>query len=239
MPVNSIGKSELYAVPWKTSDVTAGIVLAVAGVVVFTIIYAIIYQAINADPGLDLGFAIVGGAAYGIVLLVSWVMGPIRYGATLGSLGLKLPVSRNYHQLVLPLLALAASLVFTGLYVVAVSVLGWDALEPGPQTDDIILEGPAVIGSFVLAVLWGPLAEEVFFRGFVFPGLVGQLGLIGAAVASSFLFALAHVDPGVMIPIFVTGLILAWLYHRTGSLWSCFVAHALQNALVLSVGLWL
>ena len=39
----------------------------------------------------------------------------------------------------------------------------------------------------------------------------------------------------VMIPIFITGSLLAWLYWRTGSLWAPIGAHAAQNA--LAVGL--
>ena len=42
-------------------------------------------------------------------------------------------------------------------------------------------------------------------------------------------------DPGVLVPIFITGFLLAWLYHRTGSLWPNIVAHAGQNALALVV----
>ncbi|MED5568055.1 MAG: CPBP family intramembrane glutamic endopeptidase, partial [Chloroflexota bacterium] len=39
---------------------------------------------------------------------------------------------------------------------------------------------------------------------------------------------------GVLVPIFVTGMLLAWLYHRTGSLWPGIAAHAGLNALAVS-----
>jgi membrane protease YdiL (CAAX protease family) len=39
----------------------------------------------------------------------------------------------------------------------------------------------------------------------------------------------------VMVPIFITGFLLAWLYWRTGSLWAAIGAHAGQNALALGV----
>jgi len=228
-PVKSIRKSELRPVPWKTSDVILGLGL----VVVSVLVVVFIYRALGEDPGSGLGLAVIGGTTYGIVLLASWLMGPVRYGASLRSLGFRLPTPRGYLQLLLPLLVLGASLAFTGVYARLVSLLGWEMPRTLPK--EFVLEGPALIGSFAVVVLWGPLAEEVFFRGFIFSGLTGRYGFARAAVASSLLFALAHGALEVIAPIFVTGMLLAWLYHRTGSLWGCVGAHALQNALVFSI----
>ena len=228
--MNVIRKSELRPVPWKTFDVAMGIALVVVGLVVLVIIYL----AVISDPQSGVGFIIAGGATGGILILGSLVIGPVRYGASLGSLGLKPQAPSSYFHLILPLLVLAASLAFSVLYASLMSLLGWDVLES--PLEELDLEGPTVIGGLALVVvLWGPLAEEVFFRGFVFSGLMGQMGFARAAVASSLLFALFHLDPRVMVPIFVTGMLLAWLYHRTGSLWSCCAAHAMQNALAFSI----
>jgi membrane protease YdiL (CAAX protease family) len=51
-------------------------------------------------------------------------------------------------------------------------------------------------------------------------------------------FSAFHLAPGVLLPVFVTGLLLAWLYHRTGSLWPCMAAHAGQNAIALAATLY-
>jgi membrane protease YdiL (CAAX protease family) len=40
---------------------------------------------------------------------------------------------------------------------------------------------------------------------------------------------------GVVIPIFVTGLLLTWLYAKTGSLVPSLLAHIGQNLLALAV----
>ena len=221
-------------VPWKTSDVAFGISLAGVGILVLVVIY----RAVSADVESGRGFAILGGTAYGIVLLACWFMGPIRHRTSVGSLGLKPPSPGRYLQPSLLLLVLGASLGFLILYAGLLSLLGWEDLLPRSQADDILLEGPWIIGSFALVVLWGPLAEELFFRGFIFPGLVGWMGVRHAAVASSLLFALFHVDPKVMVPFFAIGMLLAWLYHRTGSLWNCFAAHAIWNGVALSISVW-
>ena len=210
---------------------------------VFGLIYTGIFRALDADATSGLGLFLILALVYVIVLAITWVMGPARHHVSVGSLGLRLPSSRSKFQLFLPLLVLAASLALTAIYAAVISVLGFDLPESLPS--DFDLEGPRIIGGLALVIiLWGPLAEEIFFRGFVFSGLVGRLGVVGAALISSLLFAIAHVDPSRWVdtlilvpPIFITGLLLAWLYHKTGSIWSAFAAHALQNALAFAVGI--
>ena len=230
--MKSIGQSEIPTVPWKTSDVVIGMALVAFGILVLIIIYG----AIGADPDSASGIAIIAGIAYALVMLVSWSMGPARHRESLRSLGLRLPAAGSYLQILLLLvLFVGASVLFLALYKGLLSLLGWDDLLPTAQTDEIVLEGPAVIGSFALIVLWGPVAEEIFFRGFIFPGLAGRTGVGLAAVLSSLLFAISHIDPRLIVPFFPIGILLAWLYHKTGSLWSCIAAHAIWNALAFSV----
>ena len=226
-------KGEGQTVPWKGSDVAIGIGL----VVMATVVLLIIYQVIGADPASGLGITIFAGIVYAIVLLASWIMGPIRYRTSLGSLGLRLSASKSFPLvLLLVILVLLASLAFLMVYTGLLSLLGWDNFLPSSeQTDDIVLEGPAIIASVVLIVLWAPLVEEVFFRGFIFPGLAGRMGVALAAVTSSILFAVVHVDPAVMVPFFVIGILLAWLYRKTLSLWSCFAVHATWNGVALAI----
>jgi membrane protease YdiL (CAAX protease family) len=91
------------------------------------------------------------------------------------------------------------------------------------------------IGGLLLALFTGgvvaPIAEEVFFRGFVFAGLYRERGLWPAVVLSSILFALVHITPTSWPPIFLLGVIFAVLYERTGSIWPAVAAHAAVNSL--------
>lgn len=231
--MSSVAHSALSLVPWKSSDVAFAIALVVVGFAITVVLAA------AANPGVALGLAIIGGIGGGIILLAAWIMGPLKYGAPVGTLGLRPPDRRgSFHLLWLPLLVVGASLGSAALYTWLLSLVGPDKLLPPEVTEEIILDGRAVVCTFAVLVLWGPLAEEVFFRGFVLGGLRGWLGPPRAVLASSLVFALFHVDPRVMVPIFVTGLLLAWLYRRTGSVWSSFTAHAAQNGLALSITIW-
>jgi len=78
------------------------------------------------------------------------------------------------------------------------------------------------------------MSEELFFRGFIFRGLLLKMGPWWAIVVSALLFSGFHLSVGVLIPIFITGFLLAWLYWKTGSLWAAIGAHAGQNALALA-----
>jgi hypothetical protein len=87
---------------------------------------------------------------------------------------------------------------------------------------------------FVAVVLAAPLAEEVFFRGFVFPGLIRPLGVGGAIFASGLVFALFHVTNldtlGLLIPFTPIGMLFAWLYYKTGTIWTSIAAHLVFNS---------
>jgi uncharacterized protein len=85
------------------------------------------------------------------------------------------------------------------------------------------------------AVVIAPFCEEVFFRGFVFPGLLRGMSVGWAVLVSSLLFAVAHADPGSFPVLFVIGLALAILRWRTRSLWPCILLHMLNNGIAALV----
>lgn len=91
-----------------------------------------------------------------------------------------------------------------------------------------------LVAGGVLVIVFAPIAEELFFRGFFYGSLRGQLGAPGAAIASSLVFALVHFTSAQtlsLLPLLgVLGLLFCFLYERTGSLYPCIALHALNNA---------
>ena len=139
--------------------------------------------------------------------------------------------------LLLPCLVLLASLGAGATYVRIVSALGLEMLAPPDLPHELLGEGAVRLLSIAGVGLAGPLIEEVFFRGFLLAALVQPLGAFRAAVVASAVFAAAHASIAVVLPLFLTGLLLSWLYLRTGSIWPPFAAHAAQNLLALAVTL--
>lgn len=107
-----------------------------------------------------------------------------------------------------------------------------------PIVPDVMLD---VYGSvdnpwfLIFAIVIGaPLFEEVFFRGFLFPGWQRSfIGLWGTIVVTALLWAVIHLQYdayGVGI-IFVMGLFLGLVRHKTNSIVLCLALHALANAI--------
>ena len=93
-------------------------------------------------------------------------------------------------------------------------------------------KGVLMLTLIAVAVL-APIAEEIFFRGFLYGGLRRRMGALGAMLTSTLLFTALHFSLDAFIPIFVLGLFLAWLYERTGSLYPGMLLHAANNGLAL------
>lgn len=93
----------------------------------------------------------------------------------------------------------------------------------------------------VMAVLLGPLVEEVIFRGAVF-GSLWNRNRAAAYIISWLLFALAHVATytetytGWNLPIYLAqylpfSLAAAWCYQKSGSIWAPVFMHMTANLL--------
>lgn len=87
----------------------------------------------------------------------------------------------------------------------------------------------ALILFFVTASIAAPIFEEIMFRGFLLPSLTKYLPMWGAILASSLLFAVAHLNISEVLPLAVLGVILAVVYTRSRNLLSSMLLHALWN----------
>lgn len=133
----------------------------------------------------------------------------------------------------------AAVIAFGGnlLFSLVVARLGGDASQPEVQSS---IEHAAQRGtlalwfSALLMVVVAPLAEEYLFRGALFAGLRQRLPFWASALISAFVFAAAHLSPGLLLPLAWVGLVNAYLVERTGKLWPAILVHACNNALIFS-----
>jgi len=80
-------------------------------------------------------------------------------------------------------------------------------------------------------VLVAPIVEEIVFRGFFFQGLRQSYGSTKAIFISSAVFALMHMQLEALIPTFLLGCALAYVYDRANSIWPGVLLHFLQNLL--------
>ena len=97
--------------------------------------------------------------------------------------------------------------------------------------------------TFLIVVCLAPFVEEVLFRGYVF-GNLRQHSRLAAYAVSCALFAFLHVWQFavvnhsfsyflLMLQYLAPGLVLAWTYDRSGTLWGSILLHAAANALAV------
>jgi membrane protease YdiL (CAAX protease family) len=96
----------------------------------------------------------------------------------------------------------------------------------------------ASIALILLAVVIAPLSEELFFRGVLFRTVRDRHGFWPAALASAIPFGLVHYVPAPAIDALLlqltmvgTGLGLAWVYERRGTIVASVAAHIAFNVI--------
>lgn len=182
--------------------------------------------------------AVVSATALGLLqIALVWLLGIRTWPPPWALVGFTRPRTSLRMSAMLAVAALVCSLGFAQLYTMAALALGWDFLMPPEIPDGLLLPGGWVVFSALALAVWTPIAEETFFRGFILRGFANRWRLIPALVVSAAVFAALHLAPALLLPVFVTGFLLGWLYHRTGSLWPCIAVHAAQN-LVAVLSAW-
>ncbi|HHT9121095.1 MAG TPA: lysostaphin resistance A-like protein [Candidatus Hypogeohydataceae bacterium YC41] len=135
------------------------------------------------------------------------------------------------------------------LYFLALPLLlgaGWlveyvtRALHGIPQHQEVVTrfmeEKSTGVLTFMLffAALFGPFTEELLFRGFLQPALREIVGAWKAVLLSALLFSFVHLNIYVFLQIFLLGLILAYLFEKTGTLIAPIFVHMLHNTATLT-----
>ena len=84
---------------------------------------------------------------------------------------------------------------------------------------------------YVVIGLLAPVAEEIVFHGAVLRELLQMVSHRWTAIAiSALVFALIHGNPAQMPHAFLIGLLLGWMYWRTGSILPGVVFHWVNNS---------
>ena len=133
------------------------------------------------------------------------------------------------------LFALLAILLFVGIEHGLTVLL--DRPMPESMTQLWQTSGSVVLLLFVV-VIAGPIAEEMFFRGFLYRGLAGtRLGPALPILVTSLLWTAIHIQYELpeLTYIFVAGLLIGWSRHASGSIRPAILMHVTMNAIAMAV----
>lgn len=219
--------------PWRLRDVIAGCVLAALGFIGllgFTVAVIVSGSVQRSDPATAL--LLVGTT----LALEAWIGGIVlglarARGVSLRALWLVAP--RRWSYVFTALFGAYACVILYGAAVLlAERVTGIDlsGIRQGNQIPDDLPRTPLIWMTLGLAVVvLAPLSEELFFRGLVYRGIADRFGSGVGMVTSGVAFALVHFNVSVVVPFTLIGIVFAWVYRASGSLWTTIAAHAIFN----------
>ncbi len=111
--------------------------------------------------------------------------------------------------------------------------------EAGGDRTVEFLQTTATSGDWLAVVLMAavvaPLAEEIFFRGYLYGVLRRYGGRWSAIGVTALLFAAIHGNATGFVPLALLGVVFALAYELTGSLWTNILMHAVFNGTTLAV----
>lgn len=169
--------------------------------------------------------------AVGLVASI-FVFGILRKKLSWADIGIK-PTSRRW--IIWALLTSVA--VIPILSIVALAIQLALGLPTGnPQLNFLVPDQFNWLGAIGMIFFGGvavPIAEELYFRGLLYHWMRQRLGVWIAIPLSSVFFGLLHGDIAVAGATFVIGMVLAWFYERTRSLWASIAIHIFNNTFSL------
>ena len=229
MIVAESGASEPGHSTWSLKEMVyaglAAILIVVLGAIqigALMVVFGADPFAESASPLLAVGIMLLEG----LIIIPAWVWGPGRHGGGWRRLGFR---GFEPKYLLLVILAFVGIMAINGVWSLISS-----ELDLSGQPDMLPMFGEGLSGLALALVLGAgvvPVAEEVFFRGFLYQGLRARWGVLWAVVASSLVFAAVHMIPSVLLPILLMSLLMTWVYERSGSLWTSILLHASINGL--------
>lgn len=163
------------------------------------------------------------------ILVAAWALKGRVAGTALGLRPARLASSAGYV-----VLAYVTFILLAALWTLVMDVQDRENVAVDLGTGDSVF---AFVAGAILTTVMAPLAEELFFRGFLYGGL-RKYGVPIAAIVSGLLFGAVHIGGspiGFLVPLAALGIILALLYERTGSLYPPIALHALNNSIAFGV----
>ncbi len=225
---------------WRGRDSLFGLGALIGSLILVLGLGIAVTSALDLDqPGTDLAGAIL---TIGFELLFASVVLAMarRRGISLAALGFRRP--DRWGPLGIAVVGTYATLLGYALALALLRELGVDPdwLEGGNtipiRRGENAIPLPAILALFGFAVvIVAPLAEELFFRGLFFRALDGIWAGWAAIVVSGVAFGIFHLNPAVMVPFSVIGMIFAWAFKMSGSLWITIITHFIINSVSFTV----
>ncbi len=224
-----------HRIDWTGRDIVIGLLLFVAVFVLLPLLVlplALIYE--QGSSQFLTAAMVVSAFIYVGIAFVAARMTFLKYGGGWERLGVGPPTGRTLGWAAA---AFAGALFVSVSYGALVNALRLEGLKQScaDQIPREIRDDHAMLAlSAFVAVVFAPVCEELFFRGFTFTGLARAWGLGAGIVASGLLFGAAHLLGNPLlyksfVEFAAIGMVFGYAYYKSGNLVSTMMAHFTFN----------
>ena len=142
------------------------------------------------------------------------------------------PVSWSRYFIWVPAILVPTAIIFAALEPITrwlETLVGVSVLAKHQMTGGSEIAGVALFANILLTGIFVPIAEELYFRGYLLPRMASQFGRLKPA-AHSLLFSIYHFRTPWMIPVRTLGILpLIYTTIHTHSVRTGTIAHCLVN----------
>ena len=108
-----------------------------------------------------------------------------------------------------------------------------EAIDLPNLLEDTFLDVSGNVWGILSITLVAPVLEECLFRGAIEGHLLKKMKPWAAILISALLFGIVHMNPAQVVYASLIGIVLGWLYWRSGSVLPSIVAHVLNNTIAV------
>ncbi|WP_404470506.1 lysostaphin resistance A-like protein [Sutcliffiella horikoshii] len=120
------------------------------------------------------------------------------------------------------------------LLVVAMDILGIGVDNSKTESLKLQVTWFTFTIAFLSAAVISPIYEEIFYRGFLYKWIRGKWGVGAGLIVSSLIFTIVHIPTYNTLPVnFLSGVIFAWTYEKSGSIVPGIIIHGVFNGLAV------
>ncbi len=200
------------------------------GLVYYTLALLLLYYLGSYLQKADLGKGLVQTQILIIALPVLLIL---RFLKLKSNEVLRLKTPKLKEMLIIPFIAIPASIV------VAILSQLINVIYPFPEKyleilGELFKMDLPLWGSFLVVAVAPGICEELLFRGFMLR-FFEKYGVKISIVLSGLMFAAFHLDPFRFVPVFLLGMLLAYLTLRSGSIVNAMILHTLNNGFAVFV----
>lgn len=229
-----------FQAPWSTKDIiiTFLIVIGLLGISLYLMDIFNVKEFIEGSENKGLYLLLIFILQWILIAAPLLVLTGIKYKFSFKNFGIKKVGIWNVIKFVV-----AGYLLFLGISLIIYLVtLYTDVKIPGYQVQERVLPlfGDNILSliiSGVLIIAVAPVIEEIFFRGFLLRSLSNKAGIFYGSILAALIFALLHLQPNSIIPIFILGLIINSLVIKSKSIVPAIAFHVFNNAVAFTMEL--